>query len=180
MSYSLTKTLVEHYVNIDNGNEMKSFVDEVWALLQTAYSGIGGFHTATSPEHLIHKTDFWKAVRRDGKLVAVVVYVNRHGYRKALGVGHNGTRQGKRDAVGILRADVNLDRSWIEVSGRAEELEISLGATMLPNQYAEILTGKEILSLNDDGYHYTRLIAGKPFEKVMMGPKDIIKGLDKQ
>ena len=43
----------------------------------------------------------------------------------------------------------------------------------MPNQYAGLLTGKQILELNDDGYHYTRLIHGEPHEKVIYGFVDL-------
>ena len=118
-------------------------------------------------------------MQRDGKLVAVVVYkVNGNPIRKSIGIGHDGTRQGKRDAVGIMKADILHDRAWAEVSGRAETLRLELGATMLPNQYADILVNKSIIDYNDDGYHYTRLINGEPMEKVIMGPELIIDALD--
>jgi hypothetical protein len=44
-----------------------------------------------------------------------------------------------------------------------------LGADPIPSEYAGMLTGKEILDINPDGYHYTRLIAGYPHEKIIYG-----------
>jgi hypothetical protein len=43
------------------------------------------------------------------------------------------------------------------------------GAKPIDNKYAEFLTGKKILDLNPDGYHYTRLIQGEPHEKIIVG-----------
>ena len=50
-----------------------------------------------------------------------------------------------------------------------EKMLARAGATPLSNQLAATLTGKEILDLNPDGYHYTRLIAGHPHEKIIYG-----------
>jgi len=69
----------------------------------------------------------------------------------------------------IKKADVTQKRSWAEVSGPAEKLAIRNGAKPIPNKYAAYLSGKEILELNPDGYHYTRLIQGEPHEKIMYG-----------
>jgi hypothetical protein len=42
-------------------------------------------------------------------------------------------------------------------------------AQPIPNSFAATLTGKEILELNPDGFHYTRLISGHPHEKIIYG-----------
>jgi len=171
------QNLTEHYVTLYDKSDMNEYRDVVWDLLQIAYEGIGGFMGATSPEHLVSKTYLWKMVRRDGKIIAVCVYRKMAESRKSIGVGHDGTRDAKRDIVKVMKDDIRLDRAWVEASGRAEELHLALGGDMLPNIYAAILTGKNIIELSKDGYHYTRLLSGVPIEKVIIGPRSIIDGL---
>jgi hypothetical protein len=50
-----------------------------------------------------------------------------------------------------------------------EGLYRKMGAKPIPNTEAHQLTGKRILSLDDDGVHYTRLIAGHPHVKALYG-----------
>ena len=71
--------------------------------------------------------------------------------------------------MAIKKADVTQKRSWAEVSGTPETFAKRLGAQPIPNKYAAYLTGKEILELSPDGYHYTRLIMGEPHEKIIYG-----------
>ena len=70
-------------------------------------------------------------------------------------------------------ADIKTRRSWSEVSHKIEALLGKSGAKPVPNKFAAMLTGKKILELNPDGYHYTRLIQGEPFEKVIYGFIDL-------
>ena len=65
--------------------------------------------------------------------------------------------------------DIIHRRAWSEVSGAPEKLMAKAGAKAVPAMYAGILTGKEILDINPDGYHYTRLIMGNPYEKIIYG-----------
>lgn len=166
------RDLLEHIVNAWSKDEMEKHKNEVWELLQTAYRDIGGFAAASDPNDLIASTTLWKMVRRDGKIIAVVVYRDQYG-RKSLGMGHDGTRASIAEALAIIGEDISRLRSWAEVSGAPEKLMMRKGAIPIPNRYAAALTGKSILSYNDDGYHYTRLIGGKPYEKIIVGnPKD--------
>lgn len=137
-------------------------------MLQRSYAAVGGFKSAANVEELVQDSSVWKLVTRDGELSAVAIYKDKHG-RKSIAVGTDGTDQGKRDLMMVKSEDVKLQRSWAEVSGAPEKLMTRLGAQPVPNKYAAALTGKEVLSLSDDGYHYTRLIAGRPYEKIILG-----------
>jgi hypothetical protein len=54
-----------------------------------------------------------------------------------------------------------------------------MGAKPLSNKFAAALTGKEILELNPDGFHYTRLIQGEPHEKIIYGTINLTPELSK-
>jgi hypothetical protein len=173
--------LTETYVNAINPDQKQKYAKQVWDILQDSYSSLpGGFATAATIEELIEKSWLWKMVKKDGKIVAVQIYKDKHG-RKGIAGGTDGSRVGKEAFSKIVADDIKLNRSWAETSGAPERIMTKLGATPVPNSLAAMLTGKEILSLNPDGYHYTRLIAGKPYEKIIFGtvnvPEEVIKKL---
>lgn len=165
----ITELLLERVRNAFTDAEKQKYGPQVWEILQKSYASLpGGFGTASSLEELIQTSGLWKIVIRDGKVSSVNIYRDQHG-RKSIASGTDGTTQGKKDFLMIKHADVNLKRAWAEVSGAPEKILTRMGATPIPNKYAALLTGKEILELNDDGFHYTRLIAGEPHEKIMLG-----------
>jgi hypothetical protein len=161
--------LLERVYNAFTSTDKMKYADQVWAVLQQAYSKLrGGFGTASSLEELIEKSGLWKVVVRDGKVSAVNIYKDQHG-RKSIASGTDGTPQGKKDFMMIKNEDVKFNRAWVEVSDATEKILARMGAKPIPSKFAGPLTGKEILDYNSDGYHYTRLIAGDPHEKIIYG-----------
>lgn len=166
---NIKELLVERVINAFDQPIKNKYADQVWDIMQTSYQSLpGGFGTASSVEELIDKSGLWKLVVRDGTVTAANIYKDQNG-RKSIASGTNGTTQGKKDYFMIKTADVKLNRSWGEVSGPAERVMNKLGAKPIPNKFAAMLTGKEILEFNPDGFHYTRLIAGDPHEKIIYG-----------
>lgn len=160
--------LVERVVNLFNQPDQIKYADQVWALLQSSYKGAGGFHSAEDIPDLLSKTNMWKLVVRDGKVTAANLYRDLHG-RKSIAAGTDGTPQGKHDYNMIKDADIKYQRSWAEVSGAPEHIAKKAGMKPLPAKFAKILTGKEILEYNADGYHYSRMINGHLHEKIIYG-----------
>lgn len=160
--------LLERVLNLFHPDEQMRYADEVWELLQKSYEGAGGFHSAVDIPDLLSKTNLWKLVIRSGKITAANLYRDLHG-RKSIAAGTDGSRQGKRDYTMIKNADIKYRRAWGEVSGAPERVCAKVGLKPLPAKFAAMLTGKEIIELNPDGYHYTRLIAGLPHEKIIYG-----------
>lgn len=160
--------LFEHFVNLFDEDSKKKYADQVWEILQQSYSKVGGFHSAASVEELIAKTGMWKLTVRNGHVYAVSLYKDHLG-RKSIASGTDGSDIGKSDYNRIKREDLSLQRAWAEVSGAPEALLKRAKAQPIPNTFAASLTGKEILELNPDGYHYTRLISGHPHEKIIYG-----------
>jgi hypothetical protein len=111
-------------------------------------------------------------VIRDGLVSAVNIYKNKFGL-KCIGMGTDGTPQGKLDYYMLIKDDIRLNRMWSEVSGAPEHIMKKLGALPVPNKYAEFLTEHIILQLDDDGYHYVRLIRGIPYRKIIYGKPSI-------
>lgn len=46
---------------------------------------------------------------------------------------------------------------------------VKSGAKPIPNTLAEVLTGKEIIEKDSDGYHYVRAINGHEHRKIIYG-----------
>ncbi|BAV39180.1 hypothetical protein BPT24_057 [Tenacibaculum phage pT24] len=158
----------ERYVNLTSKEQMRENIDVIWDILQRTYAPIGGFLTAKTKEDLINKTDFIKMVRREGRIVAVALYKDKKG-RKAIAKGSDGTDLGKKGVKDIYMEDIKLGRAWGEFSGASAGYQIKKGAVPIPSKYAKDILGKEILSYNDDGFHYTREIGGEPHEKIILG-----------
>lgn len=170
--------LTERILNLTTQAEKEQYKDEVWALLVRSYEKAGGFKSAVSPDELVNTTNLWKLVVRptvDGKRHVSAANIYRDAYgRKSVAAGTDGTVQGKKDYMMVKSEDVKLRRAWAEVSGAPEAIFRKSGAQPISNKLAAKLTGKEIISLDPDGFHYTRLILGEPHTKMIMGwPKGL-------
>lgn len=165
----------ERIVNLHTASEKAKYADVVWDIMTSTYEPIGGFLTASSKEELIGKTGLWKLAKRDGQIVAASLYKDNLG-RKSIASGTNGSKKGISDFSKMQKDDVKLGRAWAEVSGVPEKLLQRMKAKPIPNTFAGILTNKDIISLNDDGFHYTRLIGGEAKEKIIYG----VVNLDKE
>jgi hypothetical protein len=164
----LSNILLERFVNLHTKQEMAPYIDTIWDILQKSYAPIGGFLTASSKEDLMNKTGLAKLVRKDDKIVAVKIYKDDRG-RKSIAAGTDGSEEGKKWLIKMFQEDIKLDRAWGEFSGKAEHLMLKHGGVPMPNVLAAQLLGKPIISLNPDGFHYTREIMGEPHEKILIG-----------
>lgn len=160
--------LFEHYVNAFNIDSKQKYADQVWEIMVRSYEKVGGFHTAANIEELIQKTGLWKLCVRDGHVYAAMLYKDQHG-RKSIASGTDGSSQGKRDYLKMKDEDIGQKRAWAEVSGPVELIMKKSGALPVPNSLAATLTGKEILELDPDGFHYERLISGYLHRKIIYG-----------
>lgn len=77
----------------------------------------------------------------------------------------------RRDsAVKAMMKDA-CKRGWCEVSGKPEEILISMGAYKIPAQElvdAGVFKGKQV-KIEADGYHYTRMLGGQLHTKIALG-----------
>lgn len=179
----LRELITEHILNLRTTSEKRKYSDEVWDMLQKSYASIGGFKTANTKDELVNEFPLWKIVTRNGRVTAVRIEKNKYG-RKLVGLGTNGTIQGRKDATLLLKSYIAARKGWSETSGAVEHILQKLGAKPIPAKFAEFLTKKNILEIKPDGYHYVRLINGKPVEKIIFGfvnltPEDTME-LEKQ
>lgn len=168
----------EHYVTVDNNDiDLKArYIDQVWKILQQSYKTIGGLMGFNSPEDLLKNNNMWKLVRRNNdRIVAAAIYKTTQGGRKLVAGGSDGTTQGKHDFYEICREDVKMPErgTWGEVSGALEGIllfrneGVPIPNTIVKNVVAAMRQPDIIC--NPDGFHYTRIIYNKPYEKIMMG-----------
>lgn len=174
--------LIERILNLHTEEEKAKYAARVWKLLQKSYQKMGGFKSAANKEELVTIPGYWKLVKRNGKITAVNLYrkIPQTSTYKVYASGAEttpdketklpkSTPQGLADYTMLKQSDIKQKRAWAEVSGPAEKHAKKLGGKPIPNKYAAYLTGKEIIELNPDEYHYTRLIMGEPHEKIMYG-----------
>lgn len=165
---SLTSLILERFVNLHTKEELATYIDTIWEILQKSYAPIGGFLSASSKEDLINKTGMAKLVRKDGKIIAVKIYKDELG-RKSIAGGTDGSLEGKRWLIHMFKEDIKFNRAWGEFSGKAEHLMLKHGGVPIPNELVSQFLNRPILSLSSDGYHYTREIMGEPHEKILIG-----------
>lgn len=174
--------LIETVLNLHSPEDKMPYAKQVWDMLQRSYQNIGGFKSAASLEELVNEPGYWKIVRRGDKLTAVNIYKKSPKTKTFKVIAsatetdfdikknrYKATALGLSDYDAMKKGDVKMKRAWAEVSGPVEALMKRTGALPVPNEYAELLTGKQIVDLSDDGYHYTRLIHGEPHEKIIYG-----------
>jgi hypothetical protein len=161
--------LREHFVNLVTPEQRRPHAGEVWALLTHTYSKYGSGLSGAELENLITTPGIWKVSRKNGKMVAGIIYRDSYG-RKVRLVFHDDTREGKSELKSILTADVTHGRSWGEFSGNLERLMINLGGKPIPNTEVERILGQKILELDPDGYHYTREVSpGVVKQQILIG-----------
>ena len=171
--------LLEHFVTLFDSDQdtqkKEEYLDQVWDILQESYRSIGGIANISDADELLNSEYIWKMVTKNKKVLAVQLYKTKGGGRKIFCGGCLGTPEGKSAFYKLASEDVKrLERdAWAEVSGSMEGVYIfKLGATPIPADVSEKILndmGKSIISVSDDGFHYTRKIGGKPYEKIMFG-----------
>ena len=168
------KLISEKFINLWTKNDMNKFIDDIYNIMLLSYESIGGFLTANSPLELQNKCDLIKIIQRNGKISAVSCYkVNTSG-RKLICGGTNGTDQGKNDLFMIIREDIKqIDRNaYSEVSGKLEHIYLKNGASPIPNYLVSEIIQKPI-ELDQDGFHYYRIIKGQKLKKILVGNVNI-------
>lgn len=160
--------ILETYINVFNNSDKQEYIDIVWDMLQTAYASIGGFKSVSNKDELMDNLYTWKLTINENKVVALGIYKKQHG-RKCIGLATDGTPSGKSQLINMIKEDIQSGKSWLEASGCIEHIFNKHNAKKLPNKFAAIATGKQILELDPDGFHYVREIAGEKHRKIIFG-----------
>lgn len=163
----MTKNLLEHVVNLFDKDHKKKFLDKILPLIKRTYQNLGGIDNVNFRK-LILDSGKWKLVKRGDEITAGVLYRDLNGNKIRL-VFSDGTPRGKADIKKILQDDLIHGRSWVEASGPLEKYLLSIGAPKVKATAAAKILGRDILEIDDDGFHYKRNINGKVLTKIIIG-----------
>lgn len=179
----LTQTIVEHIIIklnesyntkvsiIEDKNEIKNYIQDIWNILTNSYKDKGGFKTAQTPNHLLKSIDLVKLVFNKTTIVACATYRNLNGF-KMTGIGCIPNEIGKQGLESIIQHDINYfkDWYWAEVSDAVEHYFKKNNGYPIPNIYAPYILKKDI-ELIDDDIHYKREIGVDklPYIKAIYG-----------
>lgn len=171
VSASLILPTVETVQLIDS-TERTLWLPQLWKLLQLAYQDVkGGLHYST-PRELLETSHEWLLGVHEENVIAALVFEPKKG-RKIVALAADRSEHQRDTAImtlgHLLRSQWKT--AWSEVSEKAEKFALRNGGDTfrIPNRQASDLTGKPILDINPDGFHYTRLIMGQAKEKLMLG-----------
>lgn len=113
LGFTEHKILTEKFKNFIGSNQesiaQKSmYADEVFALLNKAYSDIGGVRGSGfgSAMEMVQKIPFWKLGFQKDVLKTVILYKDKKG-RKAVAIGTDGSKEGKIMLANMLAHDLN-------------------------------------------------------------------------
>ena len=167
---------------IDDKEFLKKHRNEIFTLVQNAYSDKGGFAGADNPRTLIKDTDRAKMVfDKNGKLIACALYyVDIGGFKRFGSAGISGNGMSLKAVEDIIQSDIEPYDNWywVEASGAIEYLFKKNNGNPIPNWIV-----KDLLELNEDtpagfridesdNVHYFRNIGGREQRKMMFGFKD--------
>lgn len=142
----LREILTERYLNLFPGDPRREqYRDDVWELLQKAYAPMGGIRGSgfESPDHMVERLPMWKLARKNGRIVAVVLYKDKKG-RKAVASATDNSAAADKALADMLPQEPR--RAYAEKSKRA------LGAYMreVPNARDHLLTFTQAQKISDD------------------------------
>lgn len=166
--------LNEHFVNIVDDDEKQKYKDQVWNILDLSYKNIGGVKGSgfQSPDDMVKNIPYWKLARKNGKIVACMLYKDKKG-RKVVACGSDGTVEGKIQVKQMILDELRRERSYGEVSDNLmhyilhklsnEEIE----KYFIPAKKVGEILGKPVKITGK--YTYVREIGGEQHEKMMFG-----------
>ena len=167
-------------VVVDDKETLTRYRNEMYSMLEKAYADKGGFKGASSPRTLIKNTDRAKIVFDvSGRILALSVYrTDFGGYKRFGSAGIKGNKSSLEAVNAIIKSDIEPYDNWywVEASDAIEHLFEKNNGNRIPNyfiwHYLNMDNGDDRITLDDDGYHYFRNIAGDVIRKSLFGFKD--------
>ena len=149
--------------------EVKDIEDDILDLIQNAYGSIGGHPNYKSVGDLAGSDYEVIDLDDDPEIDAVTVTKKRSGGTKYVGLGHDGSSQGKRGSIGRTIDKLSNSGTYIEASGKMADILSKANVTLVTDKdtISKALKGKEI-EMYDDG-SYDRVLGGKKYRKLMFG-----------
>jgi len=152
-----------------SSSELKDVEDDILDLIQNAYGPIGGHPNYKSVGDLAGSDYEVIDLDDDPEIDAVTVTKKRSGGTKYVGLGHDGSSQGKRGSIGRTVDKLGDSGTYIEASGKMADILSKANVTQVTDKdtISKALKGKEI-EMQDNG-SYTRYLGGKKYIKLMFG-----------
>tara|TARA_R100000479_G_scaffold174327_2_gene122318 strand:- start:599 stop:1168 length:570 start_codon:yes stop_codon:yes gene_type:complete len=153
--------------------EKEEFADEIFNLIDTAYSPIGGNPNYKSASDVVGKEKGANYMvidlDDDPELDALKVSKDKPAGNKSVGMGHDGSKPARSAAVNITAIMLKEPGQYIEVSGKLKDILIAKGVPVVTDKETiqQVMKGKDI-TMNDDGT-YSREISGEMYTKTLMG-----------
>lgn len=158
IGYDLSN-LDEAYKNffLRDKDKREKYKDEVFDILQKSYAKIGGLKSGgfSSPDDMVNKIPFWKLAIKNGKVVAVVMYKDKQG-RKSVASGTDGSDEGKKKLIDIIRGDLSLGRAYSErskamlaVTLKQYPEEVMKNLLLTPSDVKKLMPNDDIEAITD-------------------------------
>lgn len=157
--------------------------NELFGLIQTAYAEIGGHSKITTPADVFADPDwnYWAGTDiHDTPDFDIIIFGKKTKYGiKYAGVGHDGSKEAKREYLDQKGKELNRLGYYVEVSDKIAEILIKKYKVPQVTSQADVekLVGKPVewLGKNPDDPSasgdswYRRLLGGKMHNKIMIG-----------
>lgn len=170
-----------------NHRKYPELANELFTLINTAYAEIGGHSKVTNPNDIFTDPDwnYWAGTDIHGSSdFDIVIFGKKTKYGiKYAGVGHDGSKEAKREYLEQRGKELKKLGYYIEVSGKIAEILMNKYNVPIVNSQDEVekVLGKAVewLGKNSEDKSstgnswYRRVLGGKPHVKIMLGKPKI-------
>jgi hypothetical protein len=161
---------------VSNPVDKAKYIDSVWSILSEGYRNVEGGLLFENKVELIRNSSIWKLAIKKEKVIAVAIFKQKFGQKLvALSVDRGTNPLDSTEALAyIVRS--SLGRAWMEVSEAAEIFVMKRcgGERFLIHHTEAAKLLKKTISPGIDGYHYERIIAGIPKQKIVLGTPSMV------
>ena len=151
--------------------EIEDEKDELFKMIDTAYSPLGGHPNVKNADDVDDAADGYEVIDLDDdpENDAAIMSKQRAGGTKLVGMGHDGSKPARSAAVAQTVKSLNKNGFYIEVSGKIFDILKAKGVAIVNDEETvkKALKGKEIVWHGDGSYD--RVIGSKKIRKDMMG-----------
>lgn len=169
------------YIPLD-GEEKKKAQQDLFNLIDTAYSSIGGHIKFKQPSDVMDpELDFWRAADIDDDPELDVVYFGKKTPSgvKHTGIGHDGNKANIKNLLIRKSGELKSPGNYVEISGAAYDSFVDKGGvpTIDDEEKVRAILGKKDIEWH--GKHpkgtkpgngwYTRTIGGQKLTKTLAG-----------
>ena len=155
------------------GSDRLEYKEKLYEMVKISYAKIGV--PASDASYALKYPLWWLYVNGEGEPIAFNCFKEtKYGLKSSL-AGSDGSSEGKRVLVDLIRNKFRTNGIYGEVSHSVKEIALAAGAPVVPVEFVAEILGKEIEPA-DDGKHYFRTITNVGRVKKMMLGKP--RGID--